>query len=87
MHTTIDQFSKVPEVDIVKSTRYDKLTPVLDRVFATHGVPEEFSSDNGAPYSGGEMRRYAKEIGLNLTPVSPDLQADPHKLFRKQRPA
>ena len=49
LHVIIDQYSKYPEVDILKSTSFKKLRPILDRVFATHGIPEELSSDNGPP--------------------------------------
>ena len=50
LHLIIDQYSKYPEVDIVKSTSFAKLKPILNRVFATHGIPEELTSDNGPPY-------------------------------------
>ena len=36
----IDQYSKYPEVDIVSSTSFSKLEPCLDRIMATHGIPE-----------------------------------------------
>ena len=72
LHVLIDQYSKFPEVDIVTSTKFDKLRPVLDRVFATHGVPETLSTDNGPPYFGDEMSQYAKQMGIKLTPVTPE---------------
>ena len=34
LHIVIDQFSKYPEVDILKSTSFKKLRPVLERIFA-----------------------------------------------------
>ena len=46
LHVVIDQYSKYPEVDIVTSTGFKKLRPILDRVFACHGIPEALSSDN-----------------------------------------
>ena len=70
----IDQYSKYPEVDILKSTSFKKLRPMLDRVFATHGIPEELSSDNGPPYNSNDMDLYAAEMGIDLIPVPP---ADP----------
>ena len=71
-HIFIDQYSKYPEVDIVKSTSFKKLKPAMDRVFATHGIPETLSTDNGPPYSGDEFKAYAKRLGFELTPVTPD---------------
>ena len=41
LHVLIYQFSKYPEVDIVSSTSFSKLEPQLDRILATHGVPDE----------------------------------------------
>jgi len=72
LHIIIDQFSKYPEVDIVTSTSFNKLKTVLDRVFATHGIPETVTSDNGPPYPSEEMQKYATQKGFDLTPVSPE---------------
>ena len=72
LHVVIDQYSKYPEVDIVSSTSFRKLRPILDRIFSTHGIPETVTSDNGPPYPGHEMERYAIEKGFALTPVSPE---------------
>ena len=72
LHIIIDQFSKYPEVDIVTSTSFKKLRPVLDRVLATHGIPESITSDNGPPYPSDEMKKYAVEKGFLLTPTSPE---------------
>ena len=72
LHVMIDQFSKYPEVDIVKSTSFKKLRPILDRILATHGIPEFVTSDNGPPYPSHDMEMYAAEKGFLLTPVSPN---------------
>ena len=71
LHVVIDQYSKYPEVDIVTSTGFKKLRPILDRVFACHGIPESLSSDN-SPYNSEDMKAYAKEMGVEFTPVSPE---------------
>ena len=72
LHIVIDQYSKYPEVDIVTSTSFSKLRPVLDRIFPTHGIPETVSSDNGPPYKSHEMEKYAAEMGFQMTHVTPD---------------
>ena len=71
LHVVIDQYSKYPEVDLVTSTAFKKLKPVLNRIFATHGIPEEMTSDNGPPYDSHDMKTYAAEMGISLTPVAP----------------
>ena len=49
LHIVINQYSKCPEVDIVKSTSFKKLKPHLDRIIATDGIPEKLTNDNGSP--------------------------------------
>ena len=53
---TCHQYSKYPEVDLVTSTSFKKLKPVLNCVFATHSYPETVTTDNGPPYSSYEWR-------------------------------
>ena len=72
LHVVIDQYSKYPEVDVLKSTEFTKLQPVLDRIFATHGIPETLTTDNGPPYSSHKMSEYARDMGFKLTPVTPE---------------
>ena len=72
LHVITDQYSKYPEVDLVTSTRFKKLKPVLDRAFATHGYPETVTTDNGPPYPSYEKEKYAKVKGFRLTPVTSD---------------
>ena len=72
VHVVIDQYSKYPEVDIMRSTSFKKLKPALDRIFATHGIPESLTTDNGPPYFGDELESYAKCLGFELTPVTPE---------------
>ena len=72
LHIIIDQYSKFPEVDVVTSTKFEVLRPVLDRVFCTHGIPETLSTDNGPPYMSHGLEKYAKEMGFKLDPVTPN---------------
>ena len=67
----VDQYSKWPEVCVIDSTRFQKL-PVLDRTFATHGIPEEVVHDGGPPYNSEEWRRYARETGFRIRPCKPE---------------
>ena len=72
LHVLIDQYSKYPEVDIVKSTSFERLQPCFNRIFATHGIPEEITSDNGSPYFGEEMSDFATKMGFRHHRVTPE---------------
>ena len=61
LHVVIAQYSKYPEVNIVSSTSFSKLEPCLDRIMATHGIPEQLTTDNGSPYFSDEMAQYVKK--------------------------
>ena len=71
LHVVIDQYSKYPEVDIVKSTSFEKLKPCLDRLMALHGIPEKLSTDNGSSYFSTEMKEYTKQLGIQHELVTP----------------
>ena len=74
LHVLIDQFSKYPEVNVISSTSFSKLEPRLDRILATHGVPDEITTDIGPPYFSDEMACYAKKMGFrhhSTTPMDP----------------
>ena len=63
-HVLIDLYSKWPEIAVTKSTKFEKLLPVLDSSFCTHGVPEEIIHDNGPPYTSYAWKEYAEEWGF-----------------------
>ena len=71
-HVLVDHYSKWPEVCVTDSTKFEKLFPVLDRSFATHGIPEEIVHDNGPPYNSSNWRRYARETGFEIKPCTPE---------------
>ena len=63
-HVLCDNYSRWPEVEIVKSTSFEKLQPVLDRSFSLHGIPESITHDQGPPYNSRAWTDYAKEKGF-----------------------
>ena len=46
----MDDMSRYPVVEPVKSTSISHVLPVLDRIFSMFGVPEIVKSDNGPPF-------------------------------------
>ena len=60
----IDACSKFPEVEILKSTTTKVVTNRLDRLFATHGIPDQITTDNGPPFDSNEMANYMAGKGI-----------------------
>ena len=58
----IDKYSKYPEVEIVNSTDAKSCIPKLDKIFATHGIPDKMpdkmTSDNGPPFTANERQSW-----------------------------
>ena len=68
----VDSFSRYPEViQLPSTTTSAKVISVLKSVFARHGIPEEFISDNGPQYSSQEMKEFALQYGFRHTTSSP----------------
>ena len=47
----IDEYSWLPEVEIIRSTSAKTVIPKLDAIFARQGIPDELKTDNGPPFS------------------------------------
>ena len=67
----IDDYSRFPVVEIVRSTSGNTVIPVLDKIFAVHGIPETLKTDNGPPFNGDEIRKFAKKLGLKHRKITP----------------
>ena len=65
-HVLIDTYSKWPEVAVTKSTKFEKLFPVLNQSFACHGYQDQIIHDGGLPYNSQAWLDYAKEAVLML---------------------
>ena len=70
LHVCIDGYSRFAEVDITKSTGGEELMPKLDRIWATHGIPQKLITDNGPPYRSHEFERYCKRMGIEHIPIT-----------------
>ena len=60
----VDRYSRYPEVEIVRSTKASTVIPKLDKIFATHGIPETLTSDICPPFNGEEYQRYLTALGI-----------------------
>ena len=81
----IDAYSKNPEVEIIKSTAAKEVLPAMERIFATHGIPETLKSDNGSPFHGQAFRSFAEEKGFKhqkTTPLWPEANGHAEGLMK-----
>ena len=70
----VDYFSRLMEVDVIKSTSSEAIIKCLDRQFSRCGVPSTSRSDNGPNLVSAEMEDYLDEMGINYrltTPIWP----------------
>jgi len=70
-----DEYSRFPVVEIINSTSAFTVIPVLDRIFALLGIPDQLKTDNGPPWSSIELKKYADYLGFihhRITPLWPE---------------
>ncbi|CAB3992629.1 Retrovirus-related Pol poly from transposon [Paramuricea clavata] len=63
----IDEYSRFVEVEIVSSTSAAAAIPKLDKIFATHGIPDLLKTDNGPPFTNHAFKVFATELGFKHT--------------------
>ena len=81
----LDAYSKYPEVEIVSSTAAGNAFPALERIFATHGIPEVLKTDNGPPFQGQAFHEFATEKGFHhrkVTPLWPEANGHAENFMR-----
>ena len=67
----VDYYSRFPEVVTLTSTTSAKLVSVLHSIFARHGVPEVFRSDNGPQFVSADFQRFLQRLGIQHITSSP----------------
>lgn len=67
----IDEFSRYPVVEIIRSTSADCVIPVTDRVFAAFGYPEVVKTDNGPPFQSVQWKQFMKTSGITHRKITP----------------
>ncbi|RXN07244.1 sec1 family domain-containing 2-like protein [Labeo rohita] len=68
---TVDYYSRFFELDKLSTTTAATVISKLKVIFARHGIPEKFVSDNGPQYRGKEFEDFAKTWGFAHTTASP----------------
>ena len=80
-----DEASQYPEVEVIKSTAAKEEKPALEKLLATHGIPEEIKSDNGPPFNGAEFHWFSEEKGFihrRVTPLWPESNGQAENLVK-----
>ena len=67
----IDDYSRFPEVEIVRSTSARSVIPKIDAVFARQGIPEIVKTDNGPPFNSKEFKDFASYLGFDHQTSTP----------------
>ena len=67
----IDEYSRYPVVEIVKSTSSRVVIPVFDKIFSMFGIPEVVKTDNGTPFQSHEFKEFSKLLGFRHRKITP----------------
>lgn len=81
----MDEYSRFPIVEIIKSVSASTTVPKLDKIFAEYGIPLELKSDNGPPFSSLPFHNFAKELGFHhrkITPYWPQANAEAERFMK-----
>ena len=68
----IDEYSRFPVMDIVKSTRAESVILKLDCTLRSYGIPEKIKCDNGPPSNSKAMEDYARKQGFHHGLITPE---------------
>ena len=86
----IDDYSRFPIVELVRSTASATVIPITDKAFASFGIPEIVRSDNGPPFSGKEFKEFSRTLGFThrkVTPLWPRANAEVERFMRTLKKA
>ena len=81
----IDEYSRWVKVEIVTSTSAGCTIPKLNKIFATYGIPQRMTADNGLPFSGNDVKEFANYLGIyhrRITPYWPRANSSPENFNR-----
>ena len=81
----IDDYSRYPEVEILKSTSSKSTIPKLDKIFSDFGIPKEVKTDNGPPFNSADFRMFAEYLGFShrkITPHWPQANGEVERFMR-----
>jgi len=81
----IDQRSRYPEIEFLKTTSANILIPCMSRIFAAYGNPSKVVSDNGPPFNSKAFQDYLNSRGIKhqrVTPLWPQANGTAERFMR-----
>jgi hypothetical protein len=81
----MDDYSRYPEVEILKSTSSKSTIPKLDKMFSSFGIPKQVKTDNGPPFNSSEFQQFANYLGFShrkITPYWPQANGEVERFMR-----
>lgn len=81
----IDDYSRFPIINIIRSTSSEEVNQTLNRVFTLFGIPEEIKSDNGPPFNSEKFSVYWKNRGCHhrkITPLWPEANGTAERFMK-----
>ena len=67
----MDEYSRFPEVEVVRSVSARTVIPVFDKILSSSGIPDNLKTVNGTPFKSEEFRRFAVNQGFRHRRVTP----------------
>ena len=66
-----DEYSRFVEVEIVRSLSANTIVSVIDKLFASRGIPDVLKTDNGPPFSSAAFKEFSISLGFKHRKVIP----------------
>ena len=60
----IDDYSRFPVIEVVRSTSFAQVGPKLHHMMALFGIPQLVKTDNGPTFNGAEFKTFADHLGF-----------------------
>jgi len=61
LFVVVDYYSRYVEVEVMRSTTADKVVKSLKRMFLTHGLPTDITTDNGPQFISDEFSTFMEQ--------------------------
>ena len=81
----VDEYSRYPVAELVRSTSAEVVIPVLDKVFSEWGIPFTIKSDNGPPFQSNKFKDFCDFMGVKhrrITPLWPKANAEAERFMQ-----